>query len=102
MDTLGLKMKRRIATTARIPVAPALLSETKFDFQRNTAKCKSAITFQMSSSQILIGSRCHTSLRGNSTLREKGAKSVPLQGKDKNKQITGTFAVSLTGELLPV
>ena len=34
MDTLGRKMTRRIATTARIPEAPALLAETKLDFQR--------------------------------------------------------------------
>ena len=34
MDTLGRKMARHIATTARIPVAPALLAETKLDFQR--------------------------------------------------------------------
>ena len=33
MDTLGRKMTRRIATTTRIPVAPALLAETKLDFQ---------------------------------------------------------------------
>ena len=36
-----------------------------------------------------------------STLNEKGAKSVPLQGKGK-KQITGTFAVSMTGDFLPM
>ena len=34
MDTLGRKMTRRIATTARVPVALALLAETKLDFQR--------------------------------------------------------------------
>ena len=33
MDTLGRKMTRCIATTTRIPVAPALLAETKLDFQ---------------------------------------------------------------------
>ena len=39
---------------------------------------------------------------GNSTLNEKVAKSVPLQGKGKKKQITGTFAVSMTGGFLPM
>lgn len=39
---------------------------------------------------------------GNSTLHEKGAKSVPLQGKGKKKQTTGTFAVSMTGDFLPM
>ena len=31
----GKKMKRRKATTCKIPVAPALLEEEKFTFQRN-------------------------------------------------------------------
>ena len=39
---------------------------------------------------------------GNSTLNEKGAKSGPLQGKGKKKQITGTFPVSVTGDFLPM
>ena len=39
---------------------------------------------------------------GNSTLNEKGAKSAPLQGKGKKKQITGTLAVSITGDFLPM
>ena len=41
-------------------------------------------------------------VRGNSTLNEKVAKSVPLQGKGKKKQSTGTFAVSMTGDFLPM
>ena len=39
---------------------------------------------------------------GNSTLDEKGVKYVPLQGKGKKKQITGTFAISIIGDFLPV
>ena len=41
-------------------------------------------------------------ITGKSTLNEKGAKSVPLQGKGKKKQSTGTFAVSMTGDFLPM
>ena len=33
-EKLGRKMISRMATTAKIPIAPALLSETKLDFQR--------------------------------------------------------------------
>lgn len=36
----------------------------------------------------------------NHTLHVKGASSVPLVGKGKKKQITGTFTVSMTGEFL--
>ena len=41
MDTLGRKMTQRIATTARIPVAPALLAETKLYFQRKIRQLQS-------------------------------------------------------------
>ena len=41
-------------------------------------------------------------ITGKSTLNEKGAKSVPLQGKGEKKQSTGTFAVSMTGDFLPM
>ncbi len=33
-EKLGKKMTSRMATTAKIPIAPALLNETKLDFQR--------------------------------------------------------------------
>ena len=35
MERNGKKIKRRMATTCKIPVAPALLEEEKFTFQRN-------------------------------------------------------------------
>ena len=102
MDTLGRKMTRRIANTARIPVAPALLAETKLDFQRKIRQLQSwhsipddlIISFDQTLLPYVV--------TGNSTLNEKGAKSVPLQGKGRKKQITGTFAVSMTGDFLPM
>ena len=36
-DTIGRKMSCRMATTAKIPIAPALLNDTKFDSQRNAS-----------------------------------------------------------------
>ena len=101
MDTLGRKMTRRIATTARIPVAPAFLAETKLDFQR---KIRQLQNWHGIPDDLIINFD-HTPLpyvvTANSTLNEKDAKSVPLQGKGK-KQITGTFAVSMTGDFLPM
>ena len=41
IDTLGRKMTRHIATTARIPVAPAILTEIKLDFQRKIHELQS-------------------------------------------------------------
>ena len=102
MDTLGRKMTRRIATTARIPVAPELLAETKLDFQRKIRQLQSwhsipddlIINFDQTPLPYVV--------TGNITLNEEGAKSVPLQGKGKKKQITGTFAVSMTSDFLPM
>ena len=37
---------------------------------------------------------------GNNTLEFEGTKSVPVKGKGKGKQITGTFTVSATGRFL--
>ena len=95
-------MTRRIATTARVPVAPALLSETKLDFQRKIHQVQAwhnihndlIINFDQAPLPYVV--------TGNSTLHEKGSKSVPLLGKGKKKQITGTFAVSLAGDFLPM
>ena len=39
-EKLGRKITSRIATTAKIPIAPALLSETKLDSQREIKDCK--------------------------------------------------------------
>ena len=39
---------------------------------------------------------------GNTTLEFSGAESVPLKGKGKGKQITGTFSVTADGKFLPV
>ena len=102
MDTIGRKMTRRIATTARVPVAPALLSETKLDFQPKIHQVQAwhnipndlIINFDQAPLPYVV--------TGNSTLHEKGSKSVPLLGKGKKKQITGTFAVSLAGDFLPM
>ena len=39
---------------------------------------------------------------GKYTFNFKGAKNVPIRGVDDKRQITGTFAVTLTGKFLPI
>ena len=95
-------MTRRIATTTRIPVAPALLAEAKLDFQLEIRQLQSwhdipdnlIINFDQTLLPCVV--------TGNSTLNEKDAKSVTLQGKGKKKEITAAFAVSITGDFLPM
>ena len=38
----------------------------------------------------------------NHTLHQKGASSVPLLGKGKQKRITGTFTMIKSGDFLPM
>ena len=38
----------------------------------------------------------------NTTLEAGGIKSVPIVGKGKQKQITGTFTVNADGDFLPM
>ena len=102
MDASGRKMSRRMATTARIPVAPGILKETNLDFQRR----KKILQERYQVPDDLILNFDQTPLPyvcvSNHTLHEKGASSVPLVGKGKKKQITGTFTVTKSGIFLPM
>ena len=98
----GKKMAVRIATNEKIPVAPGLLKEANLSFQRKIktlqAMHRVSEDLILSLDQTLLSyvcSACHT-------LHEKGAKSVPLVGKGKKKQITATFTVTMSGLFLPM
>ena len=102
INTLRRKMTQHIATTASIPVAPALLAETKLDFQLKIHQLQSWHSIPDDLIVNFDQAPFPYDVTGNSTLNEKGTKSAPLQGKGKKKQITGTFAVSMTGDFLPM
>ena len=99
-DTLGHKMSSRMDTTARIPIAPALLSEMKLNFQH---KIKDLQAWREIPQDLIINFD-QTPLpyicTSNRTYHEKGASNVPLVGKGKKKQITGTFTVTMSGLFL--
>ena len=95
-------MCRRKATTEKIPVNPGLLKEAKLHFQRQIKQMQEwhqipddlVINFdQTPLSYVCIP---------NHTLHFKGGKSVPLVGKGKCKQITGTFSPTKSGIFLPM
>ena len=87
----GKKMKRRMATTSKIPVAPALLEEEKYTFQRNIITLvknhKIPEELILNYDQTPLSFVCTS----NTTLEVRGSKSVPIVGKGKQKQITGSF-----------
>ena len=94
MERNSKKMKRRMATTCTIPVAPALLEKEKFMFQRNiitlVKKHKIPEELILNYDQTLLSYACTS----KTALEVRGSKSVAIVGKGKQKQITGTFTVS--------
>ena len=96
------KLVKRMPTTSKIPVAPGLLKEEQLTFQW---KIQALIKWYEILKELVLNFdqtplSCITV--GNNTLEFEGAKSVPVKGKGKGKQITGTFTVSATGRFLPM
>ena len=96
------KMLKQMATTLKIPIAPGLLKEEQLTFQR---KIQALIKWHDITKDLVLNFD-QTSLSyitvENNTLEFEGRKSVPVKGKRKGKQITGTFSVSTTGRFLPM
>ena len=101
-DSIGRKMSYRMATIAKIPIAPSLLNETKFDFQRKIKEMQAWHEIP----EVLIINFDQSPLKyictGNRTYAKKGSSNVPLVGKEKKKQITGTFTITMSGLFLPM
>ena len=83
MDRRGKRMKRRMATTCKIPVAPALLEEEKFTFQRNIEREVDSHNIPeeliLNFDQTPLSYVCTT----NATLEVQGTKSVSIVGIGK-------------------
>ena len=94
------KMVKWMATTSKIPVAPGLLKEEQLTFQR---KFQALIKWYDIPKELILNfdqtPLSYITVRNN-TLEFEGAKSVPVKGKGKGKQIMGTFTVSATGRFL--
>ena len=91
-----------MGTTAKIPVAPGLLKEEKLKFQRDIKTLQQ----QYDIPDELILNYDQTPLSyvcaPNHTLHTRGEANIPLIGKGKKKQITGTFTVTKSGDFLPM
>ena len=102
MERDGKRMVRRMANTAKVPVASGLLDEVKLDFQR---KIKVVQSWHDISDELIINFD-QTPLAfvcsPNHTLDIQGTKSIALILKGKKKQITGTFSISKAGHFLPL
>ena len=96
------KMLKQMAATLKIPIAPGLLKEEQLTFQR---KIQALIKWHDIIKDLVLNfdqtSFSYITVENN-ILEFEGRKSVPVKGKGKRKQITGTFSVSATGRSLPM
>ena len=93
---------KRSGTTGKVEPSAQFLAEEKFTFQRAI----SAVVYNHDIPADLVINLDQTPLSYVSpekyTFNFKGAKNVPIKGVDDKRQITTTFAISATGEFLPV
>ena len=97
-----LKWSKRKGTTGKVDPSPQFLAEKKFTFQRTISteilEHDIPAPFVVNLDQTPLS---YVSL-GKYTFSFKGAKNVPIKGVDDQRQVTATFAVSLTGKFLPI
>ena len=98
-----LTWSKHKGTTGKLnPPPPQFLDEENFTFQRNISTLISEHDIPPS----LIINIDQTPLSyvntGKYTFSFKGAKNIPIKSVDDKRQITATFAVSCTGEFLPI
>ena len=95
-------MEQRKETTSKVDPSPQFLTEEKFFFQRTI----STAILEHNIPAPLAVNLDQTPLSyvplGKYTFSFKGSKNVPIKGVDDKKQITATFAVSLSGKSLPI
>ena len=93
---------KRKATTGKVEPSTQFLAEEKFTFQ----KAISTYVYDHDIPPDLIINLDQTPLSyvspGKYTFNMKGAKHVPIKGVDDKRQITATFAVSASGDFLPM
>ena len=89
-------------TTAKIMIAPALLSKTKFDFQKkNIKKCKPDMEYHKIAPLTLIKHLCHTSALETTLMQRKLHLTYHwLERKRKNKSFKFSQLLCLN-HLLP-
>ena len=97
-----LKCSKREGTSGKVDPSPQFLAEENFTFQRTI----STAILEHDIPAPFIVNLDQTPLSyvspGKYTFSFKGAKNVPIKEIDDKRQITATFAVSLTEKFLPI
>jgi hypothetical protein len=96
------KLVRRRATTPKLPVPEGLLKEIKLSFQREIHPLVK--DHSIPDSLVIYHDQTPLTLVSvsSNTLAPEGAKVIGVRGTKNKRQITGNFAVMLSGEFLPV
>ena len=97
-----LNWTKRKGTTGKVDPSSQFLAEEKYTFQRKISAAVSGHDIP----QCLVLNIDQTPLSyvtpGKYTFSFKGAKNIHIRGVDDKRQITATFAVSCTGDFLPM
>ena len=91
-----------MAITSKFPIVPGLLREKKYTFQK---KINDLVKWQNILPDLVLNfdqNPLSYITVGNTTLKFESATSVPVKGKGKSKQITGTFTLSASEKFLPM
>ena len=89
-------------TTAKKEMNPAFYEELTFLRKRRTAQI--VLEHNIHKKMILYFDQTTIwfSYQHKTTYTDKGSKSTPITNADNKHQITATFSVSLSGEVLPI
>ena len=97
----SMNWTKRKGITRKIKPSKQFLLEEKLTFQKKI----SGVIFERYIPKELIISLDQTPLShvtGKYTFDVKDVKTVPIKGIDDKRQITATFAISMSGEFLPI
>ena len=98
----SMNWTKRKGTTGKIEPSKQFLLEEKLTFQKKI----SGVIFEHDIPKELIINLEQTPLSyispGKYTFDVKGVKTVPIKGIDDKREITVTFAISMSGEFLPI
>ena len=97
-----MKWVNRKCTTSKSAIAPGLIREVGFLFYKEVAE---AVQADGIPPELIINigqTPLPFVLISKYTMSKKGESSVPIQGTNDYRQITGTFAITLSGNFLPI
>ena len=90
-----------MVTTAKIPIAPALLMRPNLTFKEKSKKCKHGMKYLKLSSLTLTKHLCHTSASKTALMQRKDPLTFHWLERER-KKIMGTFTITMSGSFLPM